>query len=134
MPRLQDFDGDGITDLAVYRRSDKTWYISHSRGNIFTANRFGLETDIPLAADYDGDGFADIAQYRDGDWFIQNTSVGFEALRHGIAGDRTIVGDYDGDGQTDAAIYRNGVWYIKNSATGATRIEYFGLQTDIAVQ
>lgn len=68
-----DFDGDGRDDLAVYRPSDRVWYVNQST-NGFTSRQFGLSTDIPVAADYDQDGKADIAVFRDGAWYWMRSS------------------------------------------------------------
>jgi hypothetical protein len=63
-----DFDGDGETDIAVWRPSTGVWAI---QGQEWA--HFGLEGDIPVPADYDGDGDTDIAVYRPstGIWAIR---------------------------------------------------------------
>lgn len=71
--RKFDFDGDGRDDLAVFRPSDRVWYINQST-NGFTSRQFGLSTDIPVAADYDQDGTADIGVFRDGVWYWMRSS------------------------------------------------------------
>jgi hypothetical protein len=70
-----DYDGDGKTDIAVYR--DGGWYIIRSSdGGITGIGWGGLLQDIPVPGDYDGDGKTDIAVYRDGGWFIIRSSDG----------------------------------------------------------
>ncbi len=49
-----DFDGDGKTDLAVFRPSTGTWFISLSGGGS-TATPWGTSGDIPVPGDYNGD-------------------------------------------------------------------------------
>jgi hypothetical protein len=79
------------------------------------------------AADFDGDGRTDRAVYRPttGEWFIFNSTTGFQTTVFGSPtssglGDTPVPADYDGDGRTDLAIYRQATaeWFIFGSATG----------------
>jgi len=74
-PTPVDFDGDGISDITVYR--DGLWFILRSSdGGQTTVGWGGLPQDIPVPGDYDGDGKVDIAVYRDGTWYIIRSSDG----------------------------------------------------------
>ena len=79
-PIPADYNGDGTTDLAVFRPSTATWYVKDQ----FSIQYGGLG-DTPLPADYDGDGDADIAVYRpstDTFYVLNQFSV-----QHGSVGD-----------------------------------------------
>jgi glucose/arabinose dehydrogenase len=110
-----DFDGNGSTDISVYRPgSAGAWFINGQAGS-----SWGTTGDIPVPGDYDGNGTADIAVYRPGatgTWFIK----GQAGAAWGGSGDIPVPADYDGNGTTDIAVYRpsNGGWYIKGQ-TGA---------------
>lgn len=67
-----DFDGDGVTDTAVYRPSTGNWFILRSSDNSFVAFQFGLNGDVPIDGDFDGDGKSDLAIFRpsNGVWFF----------------------------------------------------------------
>jgi uncharacterized delta-60 repeat protein len=66
-----DFDGDGKTDVSVYRPSTGVWYQLFSSGVPFGSPTFGLAGDIPVPADFDGDGKTDLAIFRPstGEWW-----------------------------------------------------------------
>ncbi len=130
-PAAADYDGDGVTDPAVYRNG--IWYVLGSRAG-FSAMAFGLPTDIPMPGDYDGDGKADFAVYRpsNGTWYFWGTADGFRAEQFGIATDIPLNGDWDFDGKTDIAVFRDGTWYIDMSTNGIVG-RVFGMAGDIPV-
>ena len=130
-----DFDGDGRSDVSIYREGG--WYILRSSDGGVTAMGWGgLPQDIPVPADYDGDGKVDIAVYRDGTWYIIRSSDGGVTGTGwgGLVQDIPVPADYDGDGKTDLAVYRDGNWYIiRSSDGGVTAVGWGGLVQDILV-
>ncbi|MDQ3797874.1 MAG: peptidoglycan DD-metalloendopeptidase family protein [Acidobacteriota bacterium] len=129
-PAVDDYDGDGKADAAVFRPSDGVWYIQRSRDG-FHAIQFGASGDKPVVGDYDGDGKADQAVFRssNGVWYIWRSRDGFSAIQFGVSTDKPVPADYDGDGKTDVAVYRDGNWYLLNSTSGFTALG-FGNATD----
>jgi Tol biopolymer transport system component len=125
-----DFDGDGRSDVSVFRPSDSAWYLDRSTAG-FTAVRFGISTDKIAPADFDGDGKADIAIYRNGVWWRINSSNSVvSAVQFGLAGDLPIPADYTGDGRDELAVYRNGQWWAFDLSTNQSSVINFGLPGD----
>jgi Tol biopolymer transport system component len=118
-----DFDGDGDTDIAVYRRASGQWFISGG-ATVF----FGTADDVPVPADYDGNGTTDVAVFRPsvGGWY----RVGAPTTFFGLNDDIPVPCDYDGDGDVDIAVFRPSVggWY----RVGAEPT-FLGLSGDIPV-
>ena len=128
-----DFDGDGKTDIAVYRNG--AWFILNSRGGNTVVSWGGAAQDIPVQADYDGDGKNDVAIFRNGIWFILRSSDSMSQVVGwgGAAQDIPVPADYDGDGKADIAIYRSGAWFVLNSGGGVTVVGWGGAAQDVAV-
>ncbi len=131
-----DFDGDGKTDISIYRPSTTTWWFQSSINSVQTPTTWGFSTDVLAPADYDGDNKTDVAVFRpsNGTWFILNSSTVTAAIaQFGAAGDNPIPNDFDGDGRADISVFRpsDSGWYRTLSLTSQVSIQQFGVATDI---
>ena len=100
-PIPDDFDGNGTSDLAVFRPAGGQWFI-----NGVSSPQFGVTGDIPVSGDYNGNGTADVAAYRPstGQWLVNGGSPAL--IQWGRTGDIPVPADYDGDKKTDTAVWR----------------------------
>ena len=136
-----DFDGDGISDMAVFRPSAGDWYALPSASSGFTLFNWGISGDIIVPADYDNDSKTDIAVYRPGEgggegsfWVFRSSDSTVMQTVWGIAGDIPVVSDYDGDELPDYTVYRPSeqIWYILEADGGFQWIN-FGVSGDIPI-
>ncbi len=135
IPTPGDFDGDGISDRAVYRNSTGVWYIRRSSDLGWYVLPFGSPGDKPVVADYDGDTISDIAVWRpsDGNWYRWYMGTQTFSIDHfGSDGDMPAPADYDGDLKTDIGVYRpsTGVWYYLKSTNSDIVTVGWGISTD----
>ncbi|GEM_PF-1984241 len=126
-----DFDGDGVSDLASWEPKTGRWTIRRSSDHALDEQQLGEPGDVVASADYDGDRRFDLAVWRpaDGTWLVRLSASG-ELLegQFGAKGDTPVPADYDGDGQADLALWRaaEGAWLIYFSSEDAERIIVFG--------
>lgn len=140
-PVSWDYDGDGITDLAVFRTG--SWYIIKSSDSNFISVNWGTSGDIPVPGFYFADDAkGDFAVYRPSNhtWYALSSvdHSTFKARQWGLTGDQIVPADYDGDYLTDFAVFRAdagnlGYWHILQSSTDSSTSIQWGLGTDIPV-
>ncbi|MFL6374365.1 MAG: IPT/TIG domain-containing protein [Pyrinomonadaceae bacterium] len=128
---IVDYDGDGITDLAIIRdpsagtdpnAAAQWWALPSANPSNALVKQWGFSSDQFLAGDYDGDHHTDFVIWRQADtangvhaafWILHSLDGTVDVENFGQNGDSPfVVGDYDGDGKDDVAIYRgdpNGV-------------------------
>jgi uncharacterized delta-60 repeat protein len=136
--KMFDFDGDGKTDLSIFRPSAGEWWYLRSSDGQNRAFQFGSSSDKLTPADFTGDGKTDVAFFRPstGEWFVlRSEDNSFYSFPFGTSGDIPFVGDFDSDNKADSGVFRtsNSTWYIRKSSDGTAIIQQFGQAGDVPV-
>ena len=132
-----DFEGDGQTDVSIFRPSDGNWWIRNSVNYAHLAARWGVTGDVPVPSDYDGDRKTDLAVFRNGTWIVLNSTTSTATfVNWGTGTDTPVPQDYDGDGIIDIAIWRPSTttFWVRQSGGGSTRIVRVGVAGDVPVR
>jgi glucose/arabinose dehydrogenase len=102
VPRVGDFDADGISDFAVWRASSGTWFYLTSSTSWSVASSRSVQwgnaalSDQPLLADIDADGKSDFVVWRpsNGTWYwLTSSSVYNPARSGGVQWGNNALGD-----------------------------------------
>ncbi|MBV9300580.1 MAG: VCBS repeat-containing protein [Acidobacteriaceae bacterium] len=120
--------GHPVTDIAVWRPGNSTWYIVPSNGANSYSVAWGAPGDVPAPADFEGTGKADVAVWRPGNgtWYVVPSNGGASySLQWGASGDMPVPGDFDRDGRADFGIWRPSAqsWFIQDSANSSNQIQ-----------
>ncbi|MFH1476543.1 MAG: choice-of-anchor Q domain-containing protein [Verrucomicrobiota bacterium] len=122
---FNDYDGDGMSDLGVYRGME--WSIRSvdervlvSKFNVFSG------AGRPVLGDLDGDRQSDpmVHDSASGIWQVLLSGSGYKWVSgvFGISGYRGLVADYEGLGHGDASVFHegNGRWCVLTKDGGLT--------------
>jgi hypothetical protein len=121
---INDFDGDGRSDLAVVRDDGVhlDWHIQGST-EAYRSQQLGAAGDQVVPADYDGDGKTDMGVFRPSEsrWYSLLSSTNTLAVTDlGNANAESVPADFDGDSLADKAAFDpfTGTWQVQQSQNG----------------
>ncbi len=117
---MADFDGDGRSDVGIYRPSTGTWYVDLSTGGSLVQQYGAANLDLPVPGDWLNNGTSQVAVYRPNTatWY---TPINPGGLAYGWGNvDRPIPGRYQSGAGTQYAVFRptNADWYTPNTPNG----------------
>lgn len=145
LPVAGDWDGDGATDVGVFRPARSEFHLRLGSGDVVIV-RGGNQGDLPVAGDWDGDGFDTLGLFRNGgragqSFFLTNTHVqdsdnpDFDiVVAAGQPGDLPLAGDWDDNGLDTVGFFRPSAatfFEINDFAAGVDTVFLFGADGDL---
>jgi hypothetical protein len=129
-----DYDGDGRTDVSVFRPSDGKWYIYYSATEQMGIYTYGTQGDIPVSASRtNGTNQPTLFRPSTGEWFGYHHSNP-TVKTWGMAGDIPLSETFGGESASVYTVFRpsDGTWYMSDHI-GTPRYYRFGLAGDVPV-
>ncbi len=108
VPVVGDWDGDGIDEVAVFRRAATAKFRLAQDGARPAIVGWGVSTDQPVVGDWDGNGVADlgIRRQKGNRFWLRGADGSSTVTRFGARPDLPVSGDWDGNGTTDLGLWR----------------------------
>ena len=134
-----DWDGDGVSTVAIRNGENYTFYDSNRSDAKTTAATFpGTGSGQVLVADFNGDKKDDIAVKNGNVFSIKYNATASGAadatVPYGKAEDYGLAGDWDGDGKATLGVRRGHINLLRDTLTGgeADRTFAYGRNDDVA--
>ena len=108
VPVAGDWTGDGVDELAVFRRKAASKFRFAQTGAPAVVVSYGLPTDQPVIGDWDGNGTADLGvrRQRGNRFWLRNADGTEQVVKFGAKPDLPVAGDWNGDGTTELGVWR----------------------------
>jgi hypothetical protein len=132
-PVIGDWDGNGTSNIGVFRRSSPPLFYLKRPGRAPLSIGYGRPTDQPVSGDWDGDGGIDIGVRRASSmsFLLRNKDGSSTSVPLGRLSDFGLTGDWNGDRKTDLGVWHpNTRLFTLRAADGSTKTLTFGALGD----
>jgi hypothetical protein len=132
-PVIGDWDGNGTSNIGVYRRDAASLFNLKRPGRAPLNIAYGRPLDQPISGDWDGDGSIDVGVRRPGAMaFLLRKKDGTSTrVPLGRLSDFALTGDWNADGKTDLGVWHPSTRvFTLRAASGSTSTLTFGALGD----
>jgi hypothetical protein len=137
-PAVGDWNGDGTTDLGLFRTTTgNDEFYQRAANGTYTSLRWGSSGDEAVVGDFDGDHISQVGVRREqaGTWLLRSASGAVATVTGvGTTSDQPLAGDWDGNGRAGLGVFRPSTsdFYLRSDTNTYTVIHY-GTHGDRAV-
>jgi len=128
VPAVGDWNGDGVTDVGVLRRSATPAFRRRLPDGTVSPIRLGASVDLPVTGDWNGDGTSEVGTWSrlSRTFSLRGPRGRLQRIVYGAVRDLPITGDWDGDGRTEVGTYRptSGVFRLRARDETFTRYNF----------
>jgi hypothetical protein len=128
-PVIGDWDGNGTSNIGVFRRSSPPSFYLKRPGRTPLSIGFGRPTDQPISGDWNGDGSIEVGVRRPSSmsFLLRNRDGSSTSVPLGRLSDFGLTGDWNGDRRTDLGVWHPSTQvFTLRAADGTTRTVTFG--------
>jgi hypothetical protein len=130
-PVVGDWDGNGVDEVAVFRRAKTSKFRLARAGAKPTTVGFGLGTDQPVVGDWDGNGVSDVGirRQKGNRFWLRMADGSTQVVPFGARADLPVTGDWDGNGTSELGVWKPSKtkFVLRNADGRVTRVVLGGV-------
>ncbi len=129
LPAKLDFNGDGISELAIFDPATGAWFVmTQDQATYFRTQSLGDKTSSLVPGQYGGGAATHMGVFNNSSayWSVRSMEelLWTKVTQFGYSGATPLACQLDADGKTDLVIYDKGVWSLMRTQAGFATVNF----------